>query len=217
MKITKIIDKVNEKGVIKASKIIFRKLRVFFSKILHLLIQWPRIIKYKLLSRGSVNGYQPIINQPILINGQGTVYCQRNVSFGVIFSPGTYSNYGYIDVRRPFAKVKIGCNVVINNNCCLICNSTKISIGENTCIGINTTILDSDFHSIDPTDRKNKKPGLDEPVSIGKNVFIGNNVTILKGVKIGNNSIIAAGSIVNYNIPGNVIAAGNPCLVKKII
>lgn len=50
-------------------------------------------------------------------------------------------------------------------------------------------------------------------VSIGNNVFIGMQTTILKGVHIGDNVIIGANSLVNKNIPNNVVAAGNPCKV----
>ncbi len=54
-----------------------------------------------------------------------------------------------------------------------------------------------------------------KPVLIGDNVFIGYSVTILKGVQIGNNSIIGANSVVTKSIPANVMAAGNPCKVIK--
>ncbi|MCY1423806.1 Galactoside O-acetyltransferase [compost metagenome] len=48
---------------------------------------------------------------------------------------------------------------------------------------------------------------------IGTNVFIGANVTVLKGVTIGDNSVIANGSVVNRDIPANVIAGGVPAKV----
>lgn len=50
-------------------------------------------------------------------------------------------------------------------------------------------------------------------VTIGDNVFIGMNTTILKGVHIGSNVIIGAGSLVSRDIPDNCVAAGNPCRV----
>ena len=55
------------------------------------------------------------------------------------------------------------------------------------------------------------------PVVIGSNTWIGYNVIILPGVHIGDNSIIGAGSVVTKSIPAGVMAAGNPCVVKKII
>ncbi|MDO4534475.1 MAG: DapH/DapD/GlmU-related protein [Clostridium perfringens] len=54
-------------------------------------------------------------------------------------------------------------------------------------------------------------------IIIGNNVWIGGNSTILPGVTIGDNSIIAAGSVVTSNVPKNVIVAGNPAKVLKII
>lgn len=50
-------------------------------------------------------------------------------------------------------------------------------------------------------------------VSIGNNVFIGMNTTILKGVHIGDNTIIGAGSLINKDIPGNCVVAGNPAKI----
>lgn len=55
------------------------------------------------------------------------------------------------------------------------------------------------------------------PVTIGKNVWLGYGVIILPGVTIGDNVIIGAGSVVTKDIPSGVMAAGNPCVVKKII
>lgn len=56
-----------------------------------------------------------------------------------------------------------------------------------------------------------------EPVVIGRNVWLGYAVIILPGVNVGDNVIIGAGSVVTKDIPSGVLAAGNPCIVKKII
>lgn len=56
-----------------------------------------------------------------------------------------------------------------------------------------------------------------KPVMIGHDVWIGYGVVILPGVTIGNNCIIGAGSVVTKSIPSGVMAAGNPCVVKKIV
>ena len=55
------------------------------------------------------------------------------------------------------------------------------------------------------------------PVTISENTWIGEGVIILLGVKIGRNLIVGAGSVVTKSIPSGVMAAGNPCIVKKII
>ena len=85
----------------------------------------------------------------------------------------------------------------------------EITIGNNVRVGANVTIMDSDQHTDDP------RAGKDKPVRIKDNVWIGGGVTILKGVTIGKNSLIGAGSVVVKSIPENVIAAGNPCKVIR--
>ena len=54
-------------------------------------------------------------------------------------------------------------------------------------------------------------------ITVSDHVFIGANTTILAGVTIGSNAVIAAGSLVNKDIPDNVVAVGNPCKVVKVI
>jgi acetyltransferase-like isoleucine patch superfamily enzyme len=80
----------------------------------------------------------------------------------------------------------------------------EISIGDNTIIGIQTVIYDTDWHGIDGAKVKV------EPVSIGKNVWIGARAIILKGVKIGDNAVVAAGSVVTHDVEANTLVAGNP-------
>ena len=70
-------------------------------------------------------------------------------------------------------------------------------------------ITDSDWHSDDP------RTGIDKPIIIDNNVWLGYGVKVLKGVHIGENTLIGAGSIVTKDIPANVIAAGNPCKIIK--
>lgn len=110
------------------------------------------------------------------------------------------------------ALLKIGDNVGISG-VSIICHK-EIIISDNVKIGGNTCIYDTDFHSLNGKDRYNREKDIQhtkkEKVFIGKNVFIGAHVTILKGVHIGENSIIGACSVVSKNIPKNQIWAGNP-------
>ena len=98
----------------------------------------------------------------------------------------------------------------------LIVAATKIKIGNNVLIGAYCTIFDNDFHSSDPNKRLSDDYGT-SPVLIEDNVFLGFNCLILKGVTIGENSVIGANSVVINNIPKNAIAIGNPCkvIIKK--
>lgn len=89
-----------------------------------------------------------------------------------------------------------------------------IEIGDDSQIGAGTVIIDSDFHSLSPTvEARHTQLGETRPVSIGRNVFIGTRCVILKGVTIGDNAVIGAGSVVTRDIPANTIAAGNPCRI----
>jgi len=85
----------------------------------------------------------------------------------------------------------------------------SIKLGKNVRCGANTLITDGDWHQED------KRVGPPKAVEIGDDVWLGVNVSVLKGVKIGKNTIIGAGSIVVSDIPSNCIAAGNPCKVIR--
>ena len=87
----------------------------------------------------------------------------------------------------------------------------KIILGSNVRCGANTLITDSDWHPGD------SRVGPSKPIEIGDNVWLGVDVKVLKGVTIGNNAVIGAGSIVVSDIPTNAIAAGNPCRVIRIM
>jgi acetyltransferase-like isoleucine patch superfamily enzyme len=81
-----------------------------------------------------------------------------------------------------------------------------ISIGDNSIIGYNTTILTHEFLV---------KDYCKGPVEIGAGVLIGSNVTILPGVRIGDGAVVGAGSLVNRDIPPGALAAGVPARIIK--
>lgn len=87
----------------------------------------------------------------------------------------------------------------------------SIKIGNNVRCGANTLITDTDWHTDD------FRTGLDKPIIIEDDVWLGYGVKVLKGVHIGKGSLIGAMSVVTKDIPEGVIAAGNPCkVIKKI-
>lgn len=96
-----------------------------------------------------------------------------------------------------------------NSNIKIRCHE-KIEIGENVAISHDVTIMDSDAHEGLWNGYKKTKP-----IKIGNHVWIGTRVTVLKGVTIGDNAIIAAGSVVTKDIPANTIVAGVPAKIIK--
>lgn len=103
------------------------------------------------------------------------------------------------------------------NGTSITSRSKKITIGKNCMFAPNTIIVDSDFHIPWPPKNRNIYLGCerDNDIIIGDNCWVGMNTIILKGVKIGENSVIGAGSIVNKDIPPNSLAAGNPAKIIK--
>lgn len=108
-------------------------------------------------------------------------------------------------------------NQVYINRFTVIDATSSIQIGDRTMIGTHCYITDHDHvFQGQPVDRSiGELPLTGVPTSIEENVWIGSHVTILKGVTIGKNSIIGAGSVVTKSIPANSVAVGNPCRVIR--
>jgi acetyltransferase-like isoleucine patch superfamily enzyme len=97
----------------------------------------------------------------------------------------------------------------INNNFNLNCFE-RIEIGNDVAIAECVTIRDSDNHDI-----LNSKHSKTKPIKIGNNVWIGMHVIILKGVTIGDGAVIAAGSLINKNVPAKCLVGGVPAKILK--
>jgi acetyltransferase-like isoleucine patch superfamily enzyme len=143
----------------------------------------------------------------------------RNVSLvSCSFSTGLGVNHPVVlRTLASGATISIGDRVGISGGS--ICAARSIEIGAGSMLGANVTIADTDFHSLYPAFRgENCHPSIrTAAVTIGERVFIGTNSIILKGVSIGSNSVIGAGSVVTHDIPDNCIAAGNPCRVIRTL
>ena len=162
--------------------------------------------KSKILGKGSIIIKNPskkiIIDKKSKITIYGSLIVDGRIHIGK--SSGIYIDENGI--------LRIGDNVRINSNLSLNCYK-EIGIGSNSLISWNCTILDCDFHKI--YDSEDNIINSNQSIYIGDKVWVGNNVTILKGVKVHNNCIIGAGSVVsNSTNEENCIYAGVP--IKKI-
>ena len=176
----------------------------------------------------------------ILSHGENNIFCGSanilSIDKSVQIKLGKESTFfcKFI-LEKPNAVIQIGDNVYIgaSNIYC----SSNIVIGNNVLISWGVKIYDHNSHSLSPEDRiydirlagnnvrkgftltlnKNWNNVATEPIYIKDNVWIGMDATILKGVTIGENSIIAAGSVVTKDVEPNTIVGGNPAkIIKKL-
>lgn len=121
-------------------------------------------------------------------------------------------------IARDHGRIIIGNNVGMSNSAIVAMES--ITIEDDVMIGGSCKIYDTDFHSIDYEHRM-ETPDTHiktSPVHIKKGAFIGAHSIVLKGVTIGEKSVIGAGSVVTKDVPDGEIWAGNPAhFIKKII
>lgn len=171
----------------------------------------------------------------------GVNYCPRTVFYGspiVYLAPGSSIEIGEgcvlcstpemtaLGVNHPVvlrtltsnARIRIGNNTGLSG--VTICAAASVQIGNECLLGANVTIVDTDFHAINSTGRRFNsnwtKIGT-LPTVIEDNVFIGAGSLILKGVRVGANSVIGAGSVVTRDIPPDSVVAGNPAKIVRTL
>ena len=138
-----------------------------------------------------------------------------------------FTLYGTISSQSG-GKIKIGCNTRLGLNS-VIRSVNSVRIGDFTAIANNVVITDNNNHPEDAEFRRKMKldslggdmrlwkHSKNAPIVIGENVWVGEGSRIQKGVKIGDNAIIAAGSIVTKDVPPNSIVGGIPAKVISYI
>lgn len=142
-------------------------------------------------------------------------YPRSNISIGSNNTFLSTNNINKIGLYTPCcistlnskSKISIGSGCGFSGT--VIAASCSISIGNQVRCGANTLIVDTDFHSNDI------RAGVDSPVKICDEVWLGYGVKVLKGVTIGKGALIGAMSVVTSDIPEGVVAAGIPCKVIK--
>ncbi|HBI67798.1 MAG TPA: maltose acetyltransferase [Massilia sp.] len=125
-----------------------------------------------------------------------------SVGEGAMLRPPFYCDYGF--------NLHLGKHVFLNYNC-VILDTARVTIGDDTRIGPAVQIYTAD-HPRDPALRRS---GLEcgKPVTIGANVWIGGGAIVLPGVTIGDDAIVGAGSVVSRDVPAGATVVGNPARI----
>jgi acetyltransferase-like isoleucine patch superfamily enzyme len=118
--------------------------------------------------------------------------------------PPFYTDFG--------KNITIGKNVFINA-CCHFQDQGGITLGDGCLIGHNVVFATLN-HGFAPADRASLYPA---PIVLGKNVWVGSNSTLLQGIRIGDNAVIGAGSVVTKDVPANTIVGGVPARILRQI
>ena len=212
-------------------------LSCFTRKFLHLprrirkefYVRWNWMSLVLCIGRENVGGRCKVFNHIYLdIHPQSHVSIGDDFTFtsGECYNPLCRNQRGCIITERPNSIIEIGHHVGMSSPC--LWAKERITIGNYVNIGGDCIIMDSDAHNLDwrvrdsgemftPTESLDNHTAKCAPIVIKDHVLIGAKSIILKGVTIGEGSVIGAGSVVVKDIPANCIAAGNPCKVIKYI
>ena len=110
-------------------------------------------------------------------------------------------------------EIRVGHNVFVNQNCTFY-DLGGLSIVDDVMIGPNASIITAG-HPLEPSKRRAATIG--KPIAIERNVWIAAGATIVGGVTVGENSVVATGSIVTKNVPPNTLVGGNPAHIIRSI
>lgn len=200
---------------------IMRKLRFFYYLYINRLILTINDVKYgrnlKIYNRFYIIKHK---------NAKLTIGNDFVFTSGESFNPLCRNIRGAIYLPEENSQLIIGNNVGISSAC--IWAKESITIKDNVKIGGDCILMDTDAHNLDYQIRASNlidsqgraidsTTANSKPIVVENDVLIGTRCIILKGVTIGEKSIIGSGSVVTKSIPANCIAAGNPCKVIKTL
>lgn len=129
----------------------------------------------------------------------------QKVDDSFLLSPPFYTTGGN--------EIRVGQNVFINQNCTFY-DLGGLHIGDDVMIGPNVSLITAG-HPLDPIQRRAVTIG--KPIVIERNVWIAAGATIIGGVTVGENSVVAAGSVVTKDVPPNTLVGGNPARVIRSV
>ena len=154
---------------------------------------------------------QKIRGNRVVFTNHGRIILGNNISLNSY--PGGERVVTGIHSYFKDSVVKIGNNCNLNGT--MIYCREKVTIGSDCMFGPGAKIIDNDSHRVSIDRYERIKAPISKAIYISDNVWIGANSLILKGVTIGENSIVAAHSVVTKDIPKNTLFAGNPAKFIK--
>lgn len=179
------------------------------------------LLRFLFVHRSCQNSVRRLIDHPLVLHvpvrakGPGSLKIGSGNIFGVPVAHRIGNGAITLAARSLQAEICVGRGNVFSNNVA-ICAFERIVVGDRCRIGDLVSILDFDGHEIAATTR-DRSVGEIAPVFIGNNVWLGSRVMVLKGVTIGDNTVVAAGAVVTKSLPANVVAAGIPArVIRKI-
>ena len=191
---------------------VFRWFSDFYISILSL------VNKFRIIIRGGSVGSNFRCAGWIRIYGRGRIKIGDNVTINSsLRSNPVTGDRATIFILRSGATLEIENDVGISNSV-FACRS-HIRLGEGSLIGSGCKIYDNDFHSLFLDERLvNLEQGVKvRAVDVGKGCFVGALVILLKGSKIGDRSVIGAGSVIAASVPEGEIWVGNPAKFVKAL
>lgn len=137
------------------------------------------------------------------------LYTTGSVEVGTYFAIRNRIARSEFGASEPNSRLKFGDRVAIGQGVSIVATS-YIEVGSGSMIGDLSSVLDTNWHAIDPD-----HPTRSAPVIIGEDVWLGRGVLVMPGSKIGDHTVVAAGSVVKGDIPPSVLVSGNPAQVVR--
>lgn len=168
-----------------------------------------RVAFYRARYPRAVLGQHLGIRGKLIIQGPGKVVVGPHCFFDA-----ATGQPNKIQTFDPAATVTIGASCYLNG--VEIAAKQSVTLGDG-CIVADALIMDTDFHSIETNRHDPAAPVKTRPIEVAGNVWIGNRSIILKGVTIGENSVVGAGTVVRQSVLANTVVIGNPQQTVKTL
>jgi len=164
----------------------------------------PELVRFRMDARKILEKYNKTLSTPFEKRTKLLKRLLGSTGIGFAIEPNFKCDYGF--------NIHVGDNFYANYDCVFL-DVCEIRIGRNGMIGPQVGLYTS-THPVDPVRRINREC-FGKPITIGNNCWIGGHATIIPGVTLGNNVVVASGSVVTKSFGDNVVIGGNPARILK--